>query len=446
MKKLFKLLFVSAIALAISFSSYGQETVYCIADLNVNPNPINSYGVTGNTLNYQTQQGVPDVSGGAVGLAMDEANGVLFVCYEFSDVINMLDAVTMQTLGSTTAPGAADLSGLAFDPVNSKLYATDRSTGHFYSFSWTFAGYVLTNDYGGTYHQLPGLSVCWDIALDHLAGILYCGNTADNSIKYYSVTDFNTLAGSYAIGHPPVGLDIDIPNQILYSTGGFYASTLSKYVIGGSETMYNPGGDSPSLGVAVNQSSGLLYMTFYGGGTYSDNLTVFDPTGTGTITWFSGDIGNPTAVLYTGQGFNPLALTVTPSAPCFSTGQNYTCTLGYVNGNPGAVTNVVMTYTPSPNTTFVSASGGGVWDGTMVTWTIGSVAQGAGGSETVTVTIDSGETVNCAATITSTETGLVTVNEEGEKCVGVPISDWAIYLLIGLIGIAILFRYKREIA
>lgn len=448
MKKLFNLLFACAIGLAVSLSSYGQETVFCIADINAGGNiPINSYGVAGNLLAFQVQQTVPNVAGGAVGLAMDEANSVLFVCYEFSNVINMLDATTMATIGTTSAPGASNLSGLAFDPVNNKLYAMDRNTNHFYSFSWNFGTTTLTNDFPPNYLILPGLSSCWDIALDHINGILYCGDRSNSAVRYYNVGTWTVLAGSYTVGlgsNGPVGVDIDINNQILYTTQGFYGTGVSRYIIGGAETIYYPNtGDV--LGVAVNQNSGLIYLTFYGGGTYGDNLVVMDPT-TGVITWNSGDLGNPTAVIYTGVGYNPLGLTVTPSASCFNLGQNVTYTLSYVNANPAAVTGAQITFTLPANVTFVSASGGVTPAGNVVTWPIGTIPSAGNGNVTVTLTVNSGAMVNTMSTISSMETGLVTVNHQLLPCTGVPLADWAIYLLIAMIGIAVWFRYRRSIA
>ena len=79
MRKLTKILFGLVIGFAMTFSSYGQETVYCIADVNTNPPPIHAYGVLGATLLLPPVIAtVPYLSNGPVGLTMDEVNGVLF--------------------------------------------------------------------------------------------------------------------------------------------------------------------------------------------------------------------------------------------------------------------------------------------------------------------------------------------------------------------------------
>lgn len=85
--------------------------------------------------------------------------------------------------------------------------------------------------------------------------------------------------------------------------------------------------------------------------------------------------------------------------------------------------------------------------GNVVTWNIGPIAPTAGGNVTVTVNVNSGATAVTTSTIDSNETGLVTVNTTVDVCgVAVPLSDWAIYLLIAMISIAVWFRYRRSIA
>lgn len=466
MKKLFKVFFTCVLGLAMFFNSSGQETVYVCAD--IGSTPIHSYGVSGTTLiTPPVIQNVPYVGGGPVGLAIDEANGILFVCYEFSNTINMLDAVTMLPLGSTNAPGAVDLSGLTFDPVLSKLYSTDRETNKFYSFSWNPTTYVLTNDFlPQGYIFLPGPSglltpAVWDITLDHVNNILYCSDRDNSTVNYYNTSNFQVLAGFYSVGIAPMGIDIDLANQIIYITAGFdggYVGVpiINKYVIGGSETSFTIPLTSGwgVFGVAVNQSSGYVYITtgnqwHYSPGTgpNDDKVLVMNPLN-GNITWSPASaIGEPTAVLYTGQGYNPLALTKNAAPGCFMLGQNLTYTITYTNNNPAAVTGVLVSDTLPANVTLVSATGSPTVSGQVLTWNVGPLSASAGGSFTVVVTVNSGDVVNNVCTINSNETGLVIVTEQTDICApSVPLSDWAVYILIALIGISIWFRYQRRIA
>ncbi len=448
MKKFTKILLATIIGLAFTFSSYGQETVYCIAGINANPSPVQSYGVAGNSLTYQATGYVTRYGYGPVGLAMDEASGVLFVCYESSSTIMMLNASNMSVIGSTTAPGAGTVSGIAYDPTTSKLYANNRASNIFYKFTWDPVLQTLTNDYPAPgYINLPGVTSIWDIALDHVNGILYCGDNGYNAIRYYSTSDFTTLAGSYTVGLQPVGVDLDLTNQILYSTDGMSGYQVSQYTIGVGETnLWTTGG--VTLGVAANQSTGYVYLTTYNGGSLPDRLLVMDPSN-GAITWNSGDIGDPSAVLYTGQGFNPLGLTVTPIATCFNIGQNLTYNIAFNNGNPTPVTGVIVTDTLPANVSFVSATGSPTVVGNVVTWNVGTLAPATGGSFQLTCTVNSGTVVDDVATIRSNETAVVIVNQQSIECAvppNVPLSDWAIYIAIFLIGIAIWFRFKTRIA
>jgi len=344
------------------------------------------------------------------------------------------------------------LSGLAFDQANSKLYALDRGSNKFYSWTWTYAGYVLTNDFAAPgYINLGGLNAAYDIAVDHINGVLYCGDITNNTIQYYAIPGF-TNSGGYNIGHAPTGIDIDISNQIVYTTGGWFGSTtVSKYDIATStETMLPTGGSSP-IGIAVNQSSGDIYLTFTNGGIYTDNLAVMTPTG--TITWnTSANLGDPTGLIYTGQGYNPIGLTVSTASPCFYIGQNITYTVSFSNANSNAVSGVILTDTLPANVSFVSATGNPTVTGNAITWNIGTLAAGAGGSYELICTVNSGSTVDDIATINSNETGLVIVNQQTSECSapppppGVPVSPWALIFGIFLISIFIVFRYKRNLA
>ena len=79
-----------------------SKSIYVIADLNTQPTPIMAYGIEGTSVVYQATYSAPYYSGGAVGMAMDSDNAILFIVYEFSTVIQLVDARTMQPAGTTT--------------------------------------------------------------------------------------------------------------------------------------------------------------------------------------------------------------------------------------------------------------------------------------------------------------------------------------------------------
>ena len=96
------------------------KSLYAIGGINASPTPIRAYNINPDgTLTFQAEYGVSCYGGGAVGLAVDTASETLFVTYEVSNVIPLVDAKTMTGFGSTTAPGASNLAGIVMDEAKS---------------------------------------------------------------------------------------------------------------------------------------------------------------------------------------------------------------------------------------------------------------------------------------------------------------------------------------
>ncbi|HYN44056.1 MAG TPA: hypothetical protein VE129_19925, partial [Thermoanaerobaculia bacterium] len=111
------------------------------------------------------------------------------------------------------------------------------------------------------------------------------------------------------------------------------------------------------------------------------------------------------AVRFLPPGLAP-GLTVSKSAPTtIASGAQLTYTITYGNTGGAAASGVVIKETLPAGTTFVSATGGGVQGGGVVTWNIGAVGAGVTGqavSFTVSVTATSGDIVNGNYTIEGT--------------------------------------------
>ena len=121
-----------------------SKSIYVIADLNTQPTPIMAYGIEGTSVVYQATYSAPYYSGGAVGMAMDSDNAILFIVYEFSTVIQLVDAQTMQPAGTTTISDLGRAAGVVYDHDNQRLYAVNRGTGTLYIFSWDPVSQTLT--------------------------------------------------------------------------------------------------------------------------------------------------------------------------------------------------------------------------------------------------------------------------------------------------------------
>lgn len=407
------------------------KSLYVISNINANPTPIRTYDIQAapNHLVFQSQTTVPGRAGGAVGLGIDTTSAKLFVTYEGSNVIQLVDATNFAALGFTTAPSAFNLAGIVVDQVKDKLYTVDRETNHLYVYSWDSATNILTLD-DGAFKTLTGVSRANGIALDETRNRLYIGDRDSTTVRYY---DTNTFAASSlsaagtvdlsAQGQTVMGIAVDPLRNSLY-TGNAYGpygsrgklvkydlntNTISAYTLPGGTTGGSNGDNI--VGVAVDENTGNVYTTTGNqgiGGT--DTLIVFSSNLTVLKNDF-GDIGDPTgiAIPRLDISFNPLNFSKIDTPDPVASGGDLTYTLCYDNTiNPAAVDNVTMVDTLPAGVNFVSATGAGSFDGTnQVTWTEGTVAAGAAQSceeLVVNVTAGAGSTLLNNATIDGDQT------------------------------------------
>ncbi len=400
------------------------KSLYVIADINSSPTPIEAYAIQGNSLAYQGVNNVPNLAGGAVGLAIDSYAAILFATYEFSNKIQLVDATTFADLGTTTAPGASNLAGIVVDHGKQRFYAVDRDTTNLYVYDWAPGTHTLT--YLST-QTLEAPTGAYGIALDEVNDLLYVGGST-TTVKYYR-TDTWAKAGEFTVSHDARGIAVDVPNQRVYTgEGGPSGGTLlSKYDLSTStESTIDVG--STVLGVAVDQATGLIYVTTYYSGSRPQRLLIYNPSLT-LQTWDSGDLGSPTGLCIPIEEvtFNPLNLAIDDGlgeGQCVPAGDELTYTFTYDNvGRDLNVTGVVISSTIPSGTTFVSATGNYSMDGNTITWNIGNVAPNAPtASVELVVQVDAdlaaGTIIENGATIDSDQWGPATVGID--TCVAAP--------------------------
>jgi len=108
------------------------KSLYVISDTQISE--IFAYKIDGSNLTYQTKyfcQLDPIYDDGAVGLAIDKSDygQFIFATFEYSDVIELVNAKTMQYVNSVTAPGATNLSGIAMDTDSKISFDLTRFSG-----------------------------------------------------------------------------------------------------------------------------------------------------------------------------------------------------------------------------------------------------------------------------------------------------------------------------
>ena len=404
--------------------SASAKSLYVIADINTAPTPILAYDIQGNVLVYQATHNVPYYGIGAVGLAIDTDSETLFVTYESSNTIQLLDAKTFADLGTTTAPGASNLAGIVVDQDKGLVYTIDRYTDNLYVYNWDPSTHTLTLQ---SSLDLPNAVGLYGIALDEVNDLLYVADGSGGVVRYYDTATW-THQGSFAPTDAPNGITIDISAQAVYTVSGFVTGShlLCKYDLAtGTETTTDMG--HGGMGVAVDTATGLVYVS---GGYAGDDVSVWDPS-TLTQTYTTGDIGNPTGICIPGKeiGYNPLDLSKDDGLSedeCVKAGANINYKICYDNTlNTYDVHNVTITDTLPAETTFVSASDGGTYDASThtVTWDIGTLPAGTPQDcVTLIVTVKSGTApgtlITNSVTIDSDETPPTTQNEDTNVCGG----------------------------
>ncbi len=234
---------------------YNIVTAYDINDYKIE-NPVNVKNL--------------DDHGGPVGLALDPDSETLFVTYEGSNIIEMVNAKTMiSEQNPVTVTGASSLSGMAFDQSKQKLYVVDRKTYHLFVFLWNPFIKTLTLE-GGTYKTLYNLEspYAYGIALDESKERLYVTD-ATNKVKYYDTATWD-YKGSIDIvvnSNPRKAVGIAVDPNYLY-TGAFTGQEgLHPYLVRTDITDINspvsteyPVGNYV-IGISADEDTGLFYAT-----------------------------------------------------------------------------------------------------------------------------------------------------------------------------------------
>ena len=114
----------------------------------------------------------------------------------------------------------------------------------------------------------------------------------------------------------------------------------------------------------------------------------YDNSATGTYSDFTGTVypvsSNATQTIYADD--EPL-LTLTASAPTITAQPTVTLSIAYVNDGAAGAQVVTITDTLPAGATFVSATNGGTLAAGVVTWNLGTVAAGGGGTVSIVVTL-----------------------------------------------------------
>ena len=250
------------------------KSVYVITD---RASTVKAYRIQDDQIQEQaTAQDLPNNGNGAVGLALDPDSATLFVTYEGSNIIEMVNANTMVYEGNPVqAPGAPSggLAGIVFDETKQKLYVVGRQSNKLYVYLWDAATKALTLE-GDTYRTLENLlsPYAYGIALDEGYERLYVTNSS-STVEYYDSATWDHK-GSISIVVDSnlveaIGIAIDSANRYMY-TGAFTGTQEPHHYLVRTDIsdINNPSSTqkyigTSVIGLTVDESTGLLYITTY---------------------------------------------------------------------------------------------------------------------------------------------------------------------------------------
>jgi uncharacterized repeat protein (TIGR01451 family)/fimbrial isopeptide formation D2 family protein len=434
---LLALLAVAMLATAVTKTATAKS-LYVIADIKGasedRTQPVQAYdiGVDG-TLLFQAQHDIPHSMLGAVGMAIDSDYGYVFITYEASGDIQLIEATTMTDAGNVTAPDATDLAGIVYDHDKSLLYCVDRRKDKLYVYNWWPETATLTHVSGSPF--ILRNASAYGIALDEIDDLLFVAN-ASNSITVYSTSTWE-LVNTITVSRIAISIAVDVTNGLLYTGGGFAGNPyLTQYHLATgieAEVQVEPNTDEmPNAGVmglGVDTDTGLVYLTTGSNNAPGgDNLLVYD-SALNQIDIITA-IGNPTGLAIPGRdiGYNPLNLSkqvlrgATASADSdeikiVSPGDNITYGIYFDNTNNSKVADVSIVDILPNDVTFVTASDDGVNgqydynEKTKIqtyTWTYKDLPPGTSTLLEITVKVNNdveiGKTITNSVTINTNET------------------------------------------
>jgi uncharacterized repeat protein (TIGR01451 family) len=265
------------------------------------------------TLTSQARQNIPVHGAGADGLALDPGSQRLFVSYFSSNIIEVVNAVTLQSIGKVTAQGVNDLAGIVYDYDKELLYCVARGTSKLYIYQWKAAFDQLVPLPGSPF-QLAGAEA-YGITLDEIKDELYVGGMR-TSVNVYSTSDWH-LIKTIPVSRVAMSVAVDPVRSYLYYGGGLVDDWfLVRYdLIDDTEKEVQIGDFAGVVGLAVDLGTGFVYTSTGSATCYCGrNLLTFNASLT-EVSAIRGIamIDNPGGVVVPGGHFsyNPLRLTKT---------------------------------------------------------------------------------------------------------------------------------------
>jgi YVTN family beta-propeller protein len=271
--------------------------------------------VTGSTVHLK-------VGAGPVSIAVNGANGMVYVANGDDGTVSVIDGKTDQVL--TTVPATKHPYAIAANSTTGKVYVsrtygdaitvidgtTNRSTDitmgspdfiavdamrdKIYLLGYEGGTVTVIDGSGGELHTRQAGMHAWSIAVNEITGVVYVPKPGDAKVVAFS--DGSASSTEIASGEIPCAVAINTRTNMVYVAN--YGSNSVTVIDGaqGKAVATVPVGDRPEA-IAVDATNNLIYVA----NTHGNSVSVLD--------------GGSNHVLVTlAAGKNPYALAVNPGA------------------------------------------------------------------------------------------------------------------------------------
>jgi len=228
-----------------------------------------AYAIEGTTLKDPVTISEELYGVGPTGVAVSEELGLMFMCYERSDIVTVFKCRTLLKVTDVDTD-VSNLAGIAADDAKDKIYIIQRDTRNLYVYTWNEITETLNFESQEDLVGLPSPYKGTGIALD--GDYLYVTDTSD-TVRCFDTTNWEhqsdkdvTLpedkgAWGIAIYHHHNLFDIR------YGYFGGYVSNSHNNLIRvdlddpNDYLIITPSSDSPVLGLAADPNTGLIYAS-----------------------------------------------------------------------------------------------------------------------------------------------------------------------------------------
>jgi uncharacterized repeat protein (TIGR01451 family) len=366
-------------------------------------------------------------------------SATLFITGESYNGVELVDAMTLTSLGQAAATGN-EKAGIAVDDLTKTVYTIERQTNRLYAYTYDTVARTLTAVPGFDPFLLPNTGGVTGIAFDEPARLLWLSDGGDaqiaSKVRAFDVNTWTEDASkSFTPSHVPLGIAVDRIRRAVYTVSmdgycawvppGTGSTIISRFdLVTRTETTHDM--DHGGADVAVDENTGFVYVT---GACSGDNISAWNPfTSPWTMLSDTGPLGSPAGLCIPAGAvaFNPLHLTKDDGmaeGACVNAGGRLNYAVCYDNLNDYNVTSATIVDTLPADVTFVSASGGGIYDAgaRTVTWNLGTIPAGSA-QQCLTLVVDipcsfaAGASILNSATIDSEQTPATTQSLSTPVC------------------------------